>query len=85
MALPLRNRLSSTSSLNNETKDFFETTFTIDHSEENQEQVPHIFNLAEKYITETSQKEISELNCITSRMLEEEPKKFFKKYEKIVA
>ena len=52
MALPLRNRLSSTSSLNNETKDFFETTFTIDHSEENQEQVQHIFNLAEKYITE---------------------------------
>lgn len=85
MALPLRNRLSSTSSLNNETKDFFETTFTIDHSEENQEQVQHIFNLAEKYITENRQKEISELNCITSRMLEEAPKKFFMKYEKIVA
>ena len=85
MALPLRNRLSSTLSNTNEQKEIYEPTFVVDHSEENQEQVQHIFNLAEKYITENRQKEISELNCITSRMLEEAPKTFFMKYEKVVA
>ena len=44
MALPLRNRLSSTS-ISTEQKETYEPMFIVDHSEENQEQVQHIFNL----------------------------------------